>query len=176
MRSQKHSSDASCSARAKRAIVPPSFLSITYSQWVRSKRDRIRVIERIGLWRFGLRWLARFLPLALIRLPRINSAVPLSALRYLHVRVDPFLFARLQPLDQVLALDGQLRLDVLRRLLVRGLDDQPVDELHFVAHAASKIATHSAIIDSTIGTRSAISCTSSLFSANGTINPPALGW
>src|SRR5690606_7770951 len=50
---------------------------------------------------------------AALGLPVIHGAVPLSVLRNLDVGVDPFAFLLLQPGDQLLALDGQLGLDVL---------------------------------------------------------------
>src|SRR5690606_13421268 len=74
---------------------------------------------------------------ARLGLPGIHRCVPLAALGFLDLDIDPVAVLRLQPADQFLALDGQLRLDVLGRVPVRGLDDQAVDELGLVAHYAA---------------------------------------
>src|SRR5690606_29235398 len=70
------------------------------------------------------------------RLVIVHFRIPLALLGLLHIKVNPIARLRAKPRNQFLALDGNGRLHEVRRSLMRGFYDKPVNELP-VCHTAS---------------------------------------
>src|SRR5690349_6376538 len=95
------------------------------------------VVEAVARWCAIWRAATLTIPPAFTGFPVIHCRIQLPFSGFLQVCIDPIASLLLQPLDQRQALDRNLRDDVFRRTLVRGLEDQAIDEFVVGAHAAS---------------------------------------